>query len=251
MFEDLMLGHLVDVVAGFFASPLNVTLSLASLAIALLLFFKLNDKAMPQKQRISLVYLHLAFLFAPLVFLALSISCQVASIACAVTITQMLLYSLPLIIIGTIVAGFILLPRYYKSSSLKAPESLSKFVKKESKRLKLKKAPEVFSADSGKPSAFTLGFFNPRIFVSVGMQEVLSKKEIEAVLLHELSHVKNASSWFKFSSTLLKAFSPFAALRGFGFSVDAEEHKADSYAARRQGTRRHLNSAKKKAAISC
>ncbi len=246
-----MLGHLVDVVAGFFANPINVTISLASLAIALLLFFRLNDKALSHEQRILLVYLHLAFLFAPLVFLALSISCQVASIACAVTITQMLLYSLPLIIIGTVVAGFILLPRYYKSSSLKAPRQMREFVAKEAKRLKLKTTPEVLSADSGKPSAFTLGFFNPRIFVSVGMQEVLNKKEIEAVLLHELAHVKNASSWFKLSSALLKAFSPFAALRGFGFAIDVEERKADAYAAQRQGTRRHLDSAKKKASISC
>ncbi|MEM4254754.1 MAG: M56 family metallopeptidase [Candidatus Norongarragalinales archaeon] len=251
MFEDLMLEHLADVVAGFFANPVNVTLSITSLALALLLFLKLNDKTLSHKQRISLVYLHLAFLFAPLVFLALSISCQVASITCAVTITQFLLYSLPLIIIGTVIAGFIMLPRYYKQTSLKAPQGLRRFVENEARRLKLSKTPELRSLDSGKPSAFTLGFFNPSIFVSVGMQETLNKKEIEAVLLHELAHVKNASSWFKFSSALLKAFSPFAAVRSFGFSVDTEELKADSYAASRQDTCRHLDSAKRKVSLDC
>ncbi len=246
-----MLKHLVDVITGFFANPMNVGISIASLAISLLLFLQLNSKSLSQKQRIFLVYLHLAFLFAPLVFIALSISCQASSIACAVTITQFLLYSLPAILLITVVAGFILLPRYYTQTGLKAHGQLQEFVNKEAKRLKLKKIPLVYSVDSGKPSAFTLGFFSPRIFVSVGMQEVLGKKELEAVLLHELAHVKNASSWFKFSSAVLKAFSPFSIVRGFGFAVEAEEKRADAYAVRMQGTARHLNSAKRKVSINC
>ena len=251
MFENLMLGHLADVFANFFSNPLNVSLSLGSIALALLVFFKLKDNSLSQKQRIFLVYLHLAFLFAPLVFLALSISCQAASVACAVTITQLLLYSLPLIIIGTVIAGFMLLPQYYKQSSIKAPQEIQDFVGNEARRLKLGKTPEVFSFDSGKPFAFALSFLKPRIFISVGMQEILSKKELEAVLLHELAHIKNASPLSKFSSTLLKAFSPFAALRNFGFSIDAEEDKADAYAAARQKTRKYLRSAKRKVSLNC
>lgn len=230
---------------------MNVGISIASLIISLLLFLQLNSRSFSKKQRIFLVYLHLAFLFAPLVFLALSISCQASSIACAVTITQFVLYSIPVVLILTVIAGFILLPRYYTQSGLKAHEQLQEFVNKEAKQLKLEKTPSVYSIDSGKPSAFTLGFFNPRIFVSVGMQEVLSKKELESVLLHELAHVKNASTWFKFSSSVLRVFSPFTALRGFGFSVDAEEKSADAYARSRQKTSKYLNSAKRKASFDC
>jgi len=251
MFEDFMLGHLFDVVGGFFASPLNASLSLISIVLALLVLLKLDDKTLSQKQRILFVYLHLAFLFAPLVFLALSLSCQYASLGCAVTLAQLFLYALPGIIFATVIAGFVLLPHYYEQSSLTASKQLQDFVDEEAKRLKLSKAPKVFSFDSGKPFAFSLSFFKPRVFVSVGMQEVLRKKELEAVLLHELAHIKNASSWFKFSSSLLKAFSPFAAVKSFGFSINGEERKADNYAALRQGTRRHLNSAKRKVSLTC
>lgn len=251
MFEDLMLGHLAGSASGFFASPLNVSLSLISIALALLVLFKLNDKNLSQKQSILLVYVHLAFLFVPLVLFALSLSCQYASLGCSVTITQLLLYTLPIVFLATLIAGFLLLPRYYEKFSFKAPSDLQDFVDEESKRLNLSKKPAVFSFDSGKPFAFSLSFFKPRIFLSVGMQEVLSKKEVEAVLLHELAHIRNASSWFRFSSSLLKAFSPFSTVRNFGFNAGVEERRADSFAALRQKTGRHLKSAKKKISLNC
>ena len=251
MFEDLMLEHLLEVVGSFFSSPLNVSLSLISIILALLVFLKLRDESLSQKRRVGLVYLHLAFLFTPLALMALSISCSAASIACAVTLTQLLLYAIPIIIIGTVIAGFLFLPRVYERSAIAAAKQTQDFVDREAKRLKLSRTPRVYSVDSGKPFAYSLSFFKPRIFMSVGMQEVLSKKELEAVLLHELAHVKNASTWFKFSSSILKAFSPFAAMRNFGFSVAAEEKKADEYAIGRKKTARHLNSAKRKVSLDC
>ncbi|HIH19907.1 TPA: M48 family metalloprotease [Candidatus Micrarchaeota archaeon] len=249
--EDFMLSHLLDVVGGFFSNPSNLILSFLSIAVSLTLLHKFSDKNISRKQRIALVYGHLAFLFAPLVFLALSISCPVASLGCSVTLTQTFLYGIPVLLLMTVLAGFVFLPRYYQRTSIQFPGPVREFVKKESKRLKLSKTPGVFSVDSGKPDAFSISFFKPRIFVSVGMQEILGKKELEAVLLHELAHIKNASTWFKFSSAILKVFSPFAAIRNFGFSVEAEEKKADDYAARIQGTRRHLNSAKRKVSFNC
>ena len=191
----------------------------------------------------------LAFLFTPLVLFAVSLSCQSVSLTCAVTLTQLLIYSIPIVVMAALTAGLVLVPWYYEKASSKSAKSIQSFVNNESRRMGLAKTPQAFSFDSGKPFAFSTSFFKPRIFISVGMQEVLTKKEMQAVLLHELAHVKNSSAWFKFSSSMLKIFSPFAAVRGFGFSIDAEEQNADAYAIMRQKTLRHINSAKKKVSI--
>jgi len=82
------------------------------------------------------------------------------------------------------------------------------------------------------------------VFVSVGMFDLFSKKELDAVLLHELYHVKARSSWSKFSAVFVKAFSPIAWFSSS--SVEKEERAADAFAVHLQKTSRHLKSAKQK-----
>jgi Zn-dependent protease with chaperone function len=78
------------------------------------------------------------------------------------------------------------------------------------------------------------------------MLDILSEKELEGVLLHEYSHLASNSSLYKTSNWL---YSRIPLLHAFldGRSLeDEEEREADAFAAKRQGTRRFLNSAKRK-----
>ena len=63
--------------------------------------------------------------------------------------------------------------------------------------------------------------------------------------LRELGHLKSGSSSLKFSALLLKLATPLAA-SAFHQALDAEERRADDFAAKAQGTRKYLESARRK-----
>jgi len=66
-------------------------------------------------------------------------------------------------------------------------------------------APEVCLVDSGTPSAFTIRS-NRRFIVaiSIGLLESLDRKEVEACLAHEISHLKNKDFTWRFIATVAK-----------------------------------------------
>ena len=123
----------------------------------------------------------------------------------------------------------------------------SGFVKRHSRKLALRE-PRVFVVDSAAPVAFSFSFMQPKIFLSVGLFELLGKKEIEAIILHELAHIKSRVTFVKLSAYLARLLSPLSALANFlgGSSMSEEEAAADSFAAETQGTFSHLESAKRK-----
>ena len=69
---------------------------------------------------------------------------------------------------------------------------------------------------------------------------------MQAVLLHELYHIKNKSSIWKFSLNQIKRFSPLSYFSSIRKSINNEERDADLFAIKVQGTKRFLQSAKKK-----
>jgi beta-lactamase regulating signal transducer with metallopeptidase domain len=84
------------------------------------------------------------------------------------------------------------------------------------------------------------------VHISVGMFDLLQRKEHEAVVLHELAHVRQHSSFEKFSTALARVFSPLAHFASVSERVSAEEAAADAFAAKQQGTSRHLAAAQRK-----
>ena len=96
------------------------------------------------------------------------------------------------------------------------------------------------------PMAYSITNIKPSIFLSVGLCELLNKKEREAVLLHELYHIKNNSSFWKFSMSNMKMFSRLSSLSSIKTSLEREEKDADLFAINVSGTDRFLNSAKQK-----
>ena len=83
------------------------------------------------------------------------------------------------------------------------------------------------------------------IFVSKKLLSILNRKELEAVLLHELAHISSKSSVFKVSAFLMN-FSPLSIFNSFGGDLTLEEKKADEFVIKMQKTNRHLLSAKRK-----
>ncbi|MEM3154584.1 MAG: M48 family metalloprotease [Candidatus Woesearchaeota archaeon] len=191
--------------------------------------------------RPAFLYAHLFFVVAPLFYFALSINCSMSLMQdmlswCTGLFAKFILYIMPPLMMMTFIAGYALLPYAYKR--IAKPLSLSSFRKLcENTGIKA----ELYVLDKAKPVAFTL---KNKIFVSVGMCELLSKKEIEAVLLHELYHVRSSASWGKFSGNFVRLFSPIAWFSSH--SVESEEIAADAFTVKIQKTAKFIVSSKKK-----
>jgi Zn-dependent protease with chaperone function len=191
-----------------------------------------------------MLYAHLLFVLSPLFYFALSINCSLGVVQgllswCTALFAKFVLYIVPPLMAILFIGGYFLLPKLYRV--LSKPLQLRIF----NKLCRLTGiSAELFLVDKAKPVAFTMG---KRIFVSVGMFEMLSGRELEAVLLHELHHVKSNSSWGKFSASFVRIFSPVAWFSAS--SVEKEECAADAFAARVQKTGRFVSSAKKKVGV--
>lgn len=223
-------------IVSFLTDPEKMLIMVVSIlaSLAALLAWKKYDKPW-------LLYSHLFLVLSPLFYFALSINCSMSMVNtflswCTALLTKFVIYGVPPLMAATFLGGYALIPYLYKK--LARPLSLNYF--KELCKLTGINA-ELFIVDKAKPVAFTL---KNKVFISVGMFELLSKKELEAVLLHELYHVKSRASWGKFSAGFVKLFSPIAWFSAA--SVEKEECSADAFAARMQKTSRHVNSAKLK-----
>ena len=210
--------------------------------ITFALFSVLTFAVWAKKNTLWLLYAHLFFVLTPLFMLAIKIKCEPGLINywvsfCTMVFVKFIIYAIPFLLIMTFAIGYILIPAFYSNKSKKYDY---KPFKKLSETLKI--PASIHLMDSAKPTAFTIG---RKIFISIGMFEILSRKEIDAVMLHELSHVKQHSSLNKFSECVIKLFSPIAWFANCK-TIQHEELLADNFARQIQNTSRFLNSAKKK-----
>ncbi|WKZ30901.1 MAG: M48 family metalloprotease [Candidatus Dojkabacteria bacterium] len=102
-----------------------------------------------------------------------------------------------------------------------------------------------FRIRSDDPLAFTYGLFNPKIYISDWYLEKLTKDEIEAVILHEESHINSKDNLKK---SLLRLFQ--FSLPGLSTRIIRElnwekisEAKADAHVVERLGSNQPLLSA--------
>ncbi len=220
----------------FLASGANVAFSAVSLAIAAIAIMYVRLRSGDAKKKIAATYLYLAALFFPIALFAISSTCNMLLSNCD---AKILLYSVPAAAGLAIISGFIFIPGLllFRGARVTDP-SMVALVSKHSRM-----PVSVYSIETDKPSAFSFSSFRSAIFLSVGLSDVLTKKEREAVLLHEIAHINSRSSSLKVSSMLLRIFSPITAL---GPELNAEEKMADGFVVKIQGTRRHLMSAKRK-----
>ncbi len=220
--------------AAFEQNPLGVATMAVFGSIALLSLYKMAAKH-SMRSRIRWSYPLVFSLLFIVTYFSFSMVCHASTSLCS---DHAILYSIPSAIIGALLFGYIILPRIYLAwSKGRLSEVLSKY---------LPESVPVYVADSGKPYAFSYGGFKRWIVVSQGMIDVLSKKELHAVLLHEYGHLTVNSSLYKASRVI---YSKIPVLHAFldGRKLDDEEEiRADAFAARAQGTAKYLDSAKRK-----
>ena len=197
------------------------------------------------KRKVNFLVAHIIFLFFPFVFSGVFWRCITPIFNCS---PKMLMILGPIAGLTAIVSGFVLLPYVYRWSSknlLIKNGFIGDFVGNQSRKLGIK-VPEVYSINEIKPVAYSITSLKPAIFMSAGLLELLTRKEIESVLLHEIYHHKSNASFWKFSGNALKIFTPLAAFSYVFEPMQREETQADNYAVSVQKTDKHLISAKRK-----
>ncbi len=233
----------------FFLSPLKsgiVVLSFAIAAAALILLRRL--KAAGTKKRLTLLYIHVfAFVF-PFMFFAFFRGCQSYFSGCdqaKAILTMLGLTAATSTIIALAIAPIVFVKRHARKSLPLQGSHWDRFAKRHAAALAIRQ-PKLYALNTAAPVAFSFSLLTPRIFLSAGLFDILGKREVEAIVLHELAHVKGRASLLKLSAHIARLLSPFSALANFlgGGRLDEEEAAADKFAADIQGTSRHLDSAK-------
>ncbi|MBI4143835.1 M48 family metalloprotease [Candidatus Woesearchaeota archaeon] len=210
----------------------NTLFVISSIALTLLFWWlwKRTTKAM-------LAYAHLASMVFTGFLLARTSYCtlgnQLLSI-CTWVIAKVLTIGIPVAVVFAIVLGYYLMPWLYK-------KKYSAFRIKD-RRNRLVPEAKIFIADSSKAFAFAI---KNDIFISIGLLVLLNKHEKDAVLLHELGHVRRNSSFINFTTNLMHVLSPLARFYTQKM-LDFEELSADAFVVSVQKTDKHIESARKK-----
>lgn len=223
----------------FFQNPLHLSVLIASLALALITFLAWREHG-----RVRWLYAHLFFLLVPLLDFAIAVPCATPFLQglksfCTITYTKLAIYLLPIALLGALLLGFVIAPALYKKM-YRAKPLHNKRLEKLARDTNI--TAHFWLLDTAKPIAFSFG---RHVLVSVGMFELLTRKQQDAVVLHELGHVQRQSALNTFSTALARFFSPLAHFTSVHARISAEEHAADDFAVRAQGTARHVNAAKR------
>ena len=238
--------------AGIIVDPSKVILSALSLSFAIATIFLLKRFSFSNKAKIGLLYGHLVFLFYPLILFTTHTTCGMLCVSscynAANSFLNLMLLSLPTTLLVSTIASFVVIPLFYvKTNSERQIKRgwIISFVKKSSKALSIK-TPRIFAIDKANPQAFSFKHFSSAIFLSVGLFDILNRKELEAVILHELAHIKEKTSALNLSLAFFRILSPMSMLVKFHHEKTEEEKKADKLAANIQKTNRHIKSARAK-----
>ena len=226
-----------------FTPDMKIPLALLALTLAAFSFLILKRADLSSRSKIGLIYLHLASLFFAPVMLATNFGCGISCGACYTDVSHLVAYSLPATLVLSVLAGFVVMPSFYMRNSYPSPEWIRRFASRNAKKAGIKRL-RVHLLDEAMPGAFSFRALKSVISLSVGLLDILTRKETEAVILHELYHIKSSASALRFSSLLMR-LSPFTLFRAFG-NFDREEALADRYAAKLQGTMRHIKAARAK-----
>ncbi|MBI2667864.1 M48 family metalloprotease [Candidatus Woesearchaeota archaeon] len=227
-----------------FMHPLLISIMIFSF-IASISFFILFRKTDKIKAKTNYLYAHIFFLFLPFIFSVLLWECIMPIFMCT---PKLIIYGLSGGSAIGLLTSFLVIPYVYPwatNSRVIKNKGMINFLKRQTKNLKIKKT-NLYSVEDIAPIAYSITNTKPAIFLSVGLCELLNKKEREAVLLHELYHIKNNSSFWKFSMSNMKMFSPLSSFSSIRKSLEKEEKDADLFAVKIQGTKIFLHSAKYK-----
>jgi len=220
----------------------KIILSFVFFSLSILSLLIMKRYNLSTKSKIILVYSHLLFLFFPIFILTTNTACGMFCMSCYNNMPALVAYALPATAAATALTGFFFLPALFTLNGKKRLRN--KYVKKLLRKYGFTK--DIYTIDDAKPIAFSFRGFKSAIFISIGMQEILNKKELESVILHEIAHLRQHSSMLKLSGLIFRLFSPFYLLSGFNHENKQEEREADRFAVKLQRTDQYIKSAKKR-----
>lgn len=228
----------------FLQNPAHIFIVATSLVLAVLVLLISSVTLLHVKKRAMLLYTHVFLLIFPIIYFLFSVTCKYMFTHCGRQ--EFIFYITMLSAITALFTGIIFAPiifvKWYKRQAIILGDSanpLVAFVRKQSVKMGIT-AATVYVIDSANPVAFSYSMLKSKIFISIGMMDILSKKEIEAVLLHELYHIKHKSGLLKHASHILRVASPIAAFTVPAHDLDREEMAADAFAMHVQKTDKHL-----------
>ena len=232
---------------GFFGHPLKAGIFFGSLLISILIFF-LILRTTDSRRRVSLIYLHLFTLIFPFLFFLFYRGCEAILSSCNALPKLSMLIGLSILI--SVIAALLLAPFLYVRQQAKKSIPLhGTALHDKLTELAISHnlpCPELSAIPDSKPYAYSTSFPRQKIVMSVGLMDMMTEKEQEAVLLHEFAHIRQRSSEQKFSAYLLRVFSPLAWFIHRDIGVGQEEQVADDFAVEQQGTDSYLKQAKQK-----
>lgn len=232
---------------GFFFDPVKLVIFIASILTAVYFLNKVR-KTKEINKKLKFIYAHIFFLVSPVVFFIFFNGCESIYARCnkpGVILGIIAISAVTSLLFVLMIAPFFIL-KYYKNKSISVQnKKIINLVDTYSKKLEIKE-PRVFILDSAKPRAFSFTYFFNAIFLSVGLIEILKFNELKAVILHELSHIKQRSPLLKFSSLVLRMLSPLAGFSSLKRDIDLHETEADKFVVKAQNTEKYLLNAKNK-----
>lgn len=234
--------------AGFVIDADKMLLIAGSVLLAVITLLILKKFTLSTKAKVGLIYGHLILAFFPFVVLTTNAACGIACMPCASNLASLVALAFPTTLLFSTIAAFFVIPGFYMFFSRKSETEniyIIKFVRFYSRKLKIKN-PKTYIIDNANPVAFSFKSFKSMVFLSAGLMDLLNKRELEAVILHELGHLKRKASVLTMSFSLFRMFSPFSLLARFHHDSDEEELYADKFATKLQKTDRYLKSAKRK-----
>ena len=226
----------------------KVLLSVFSFFLAVVMLVFLKGTNFGTKTKLVLIYGHLTFLFFPFVLFTTNLGCGISCAPCQNNLISLTLLALPTTLVASTLVGALAIPSYYifsnKTREIKT-RWMTKIVKFYANKLNFP-VPKIYALDKAIPAAFSFRNFKSAIFFTVGLLDILNKKELEAVLLHEIAHIARKSSLLKLSFSILRFFSPLSVFVKFYHDSSEEERYADNFTIKEQKTNFHLDSAKQK-----
>ena len=231
----------------FLQDPIRMSIVIVSFLLAMFFFF-MSRKNFEAKKKLGLIYLHIFFLIFPFVFYIFFNGCTAFLNSChqlAPMILVVIVSFASSMAFVALLGPVLFIKRHMKKSHFVKDGFIFNKVRIYSEKLNISK-PKVYLVDIAKPIAFSISTFKSKIFISIGLLDLLNKKEIEAVLLHELGHVKNNSSAVKFWSIFARYLTPLANFDTLHNYINEEELKADEVVLKFQQSSKFLDSAKRK-----
>ncbi len=234
-----------DCAVSFFQDPFKMGIVIVSLMLSMLSLLLIRTQRSINRKAV-LVYLHIFGLLFPLFFYIFFNGCSSFFSSCSTakaTLYLIMVTGISAALIGGILASILFLKMHKRNSKEVTSGFAVELLARKSRELTINR-PRLYALKTAKPVAFSNSLFSPAIFISAGMADILTRKELGAVLMHELGHIKNSSSELKLSSSLMSLLSPASHIASFRDELSKDEASADDFAVSVQGSGKHLASAK-------